>query len=198
MVRVGVLALQGDFLEHIQILHEIGVKAVAVKKTSDLTAVDSLIVPGGESTTIGNLLRDRGLGDRILDLVEGGLPVMGTCAGAVLLAKKVVDRVVGETGQYILGVMNIEVIRNAFGRQRDSFIADIELEEVGSVRVAFIRAPVIENAHPPARIIGYLNHPTTGVVGVAARENSLLALTFHPEITSEKRVYEYFINFVKR
>jgi 5'-phosphate synthase pdxT subunit len=183
----------------VQILREIdGVEPVLVKKPSDLVAVDSLVIPGGESTTIGSLLQVRGLGERIVELAEGGLPIMGTCAGAILLAKRVADRVVGETGQYTLGVMNIEVLRNAFGRQRDSFIAEVEVEGIGRVRVAFIRAPAIMSAWNPARITGYLNHPTAGSVGVAATQGNLLALTFHPEITGERRVYEYFISLSRR
>lgn len=198
MVRVGVLALQGDFLEHVQILRELsGVEPVTVKRPADLMAVDSLIIPGGESTTIGSLLQVRGLGERIVELAERGLPIMGTCAGAVLLAKRVTDRVVGETGQYTLGLMNIEVLRNAFGRQRDSFVAEVEVEGIGRVRAAFIRAPAIRSAWQPARITGFLNHPVAGSVGVAALQGSILALTFHPEVTGERRVYEYFISLVR-
>jgi len=199
VVRVGVLALQGDFLEHVQMLREIGgVEAVLVKKPADLVAVDSLIIPGGESTTIGSLLQYRGLGERIAELAEKGLPIMGTCAGAILLAKRVSDRVVGETGQYTLGLMNIEVLRNAFGRQRDSFVAEVDVEGIGRVRAAFIRAPIIRSAWYPAKICGYLNHPLVGSVGIAAVQGGLLAMAFHPEVTGERRIYEYFINLARR
>lgn len=196
-LRVGVLALQGDFLEHSQILRELGAEPVLVKRARDLS-VDALIIPGGESTTIGSLLRAEGLGDRVRELAERGLPVMGTCAGAVVLAKKVSDRVVGETEQYTLSLMNVEVLRNAFGRQRHSFVAEVEVEGVGRVRGAFIRAPALKGAWPPARVTGYLEHPEAGRVGVAAEQGSLLALSFHPEVTGEKRVYEYFLRAVKK
>jgi len=182
LVRVGVLALQGDFLEHVQILRELdGVEPVAVKRVDDLSSVDALIIPGGESTTIGSLIVARGLADKIASLAESGTPIMGTCAGAVLLAKSVSDKTVGPTDQFTLKLMNIEVVRNAFGRQR----------------AAFIRAPEIKNAWPPARITGFIDYPGMGRVGVSAQQDSLLALAFHPEITGEKRVYEYFLRLVK-
>jgi 5'-phosphate synthase pdxT subunit len=199
MPRVGVLALQGDFLEHIQLLREINnVEPVAVRKIDDLNSIDALIIPGGESTTIGTLTAIRGLADKIKFLAEGGLPVMGTCAGAILLAKDVSDRVMGPTGQFTLKLMNIEVIRNAFGRQRDSFIADVDVEGIGKVKAAFIRAPGIRSAQSPAKITGYIDHPSTGRVGVAAEQGNLFALTFHPEITSEKKIYNYFLKYIKR
>jgi 5'-phosphate synthase pdxT subunit len=198
MLRVGVLTLQGDFLEHIQLLREINnVEPISVKRADDLNSIDALIIPGGESTTIGALTAG-GLADKIVSLAESGLPIMGTCAGAILLAKSVSDRVMGPTGQFTLKLMNMEVIRNVFGRQRDSFIADVDVEGIGKVRAAFIRAPGIRNAQPPARITGYIDHPSTRNVGVAAEQGNLLALTFHPEITGEKRVYDYFLKFIKK
>ncbi|MEM1618594.1 MAG: pyridoxal 5'-phosphate synthase glutaminase subunit PdxT [Desulfurococcaceae archaeon] len=198
MVVVGVLALQGDFLEHLEILRELGVETKTVKKPEDLSAVSALIIPGGESTTIGSLLAIIGLGDHLVKHIENGLPVMGTCAGAILLARKVVDRVVGETGQYTLKVMNISIVRNIFGRQRNSFIADVEVENVGIVKAAFIRAPGIVDAWTPARITGYVDHPAVGRVGAVAEQNNMLALTFHPEITGDKKIYQYFISKIKR
>ncbi|MDT7865579.1 MAG: pyridoxal 5'-phosphate synthase glutaminase subunit PdxT [Desulfurococcales archaeon] len=199
MVKIGVLALQGDFLEHIQILREIeGVEPVTVKRIDDLKGVDALVIPGGESTTIGLLLSSRGLDTKVVELAEKGLPIMGTCAGAILLAAKVADRVVGETNQFTLKLMNIEVVRNIFGRQRESFITTVRVENIGLVKGAFIRAPGIKSAWPPARVTGYINHPSIGEIGVAAEQNNMLALTFHPEITGEKGVYKYFLSFIKR
>ncbi|MEM4971600.1 MAG: pyridoxal 5'-phosphate synthase glutaminase subunit PdxT [Sulfolobales archaeon] len=197
-MRVGVLALQGDFLEHAEILRELGVEAVYVKKPGDLAGIDALIIPGGESTTIGNLISARNLGEPIAELARSGVPIMGTCAGAILLARKIVDRVVGETKQYRLGLMDIGVVRNAFGRQRNSFTARISLEGVGEVSAAFIRAPAIVEAWGGARILGYIDHPVAGRVGVAAQQGSMLALSFHPEIAGDRRIYSYFLDLARR
>jgi 5'-phosphate synthase pdxT subunit len=198
LVRVGVLALQGDFLEHVELLREMGIEAVYVKNPSDLERVDALIIPGGESTTIASLVKYRGLAPAITKFSEDGKPIMGTCAGSILLAKRVVDRVVGETGQFTIGLMNISVVRNAFGRQNDSFEAVVNIEGIGEVKAAFIRAPVINEAWPPAKITGYINHPVAGKVGVSAEQGSLIALTFHPEITGEVKIYRYFIDFIRK
>ncbi|MEM2079009.1 MAG: pyridoxal 5'-phosphate synthase glutaminase subunit PdxT [Thermosphaera sp.] len=195
---MGVLALQGDFLEHSEILRELGAEARTVKKPEDLSVVDGLIIPGGESTTIGSLLAIKGLNDHLVKHIENGLPVMGTCAGAILLARRVVDRVVGETGQHTLKVMNVSIVRNVFGRQKNSFIANVEVENVGVVRAAFIRAPGIVEAWAPARITGYVDHPVVGRIGAVAEQNNILALAFHPEITGDKRIYQYFISKIKR
>ncbi len=197
-MKIGVLALQGDFLEHAEILRELGAEAVYVKKQGDLMGLDALIIPGGESTTIGNLIALKGLGEPIKELAKSGTPIMGTCAGAIVLAKKVIDRVVGETGQYTLEVMDISVIRNAFGRQRNSFIAKVDLEGIGEVMAAFIRAPAIAEAWGSARMLGYIEHPVAGRVGIAAQQDSILALAFHPEITGDVRIYRYFLDMVKR
>ncbi len=194
MITIGVLALQGDFLEHLEILREIGVNAKPVKKSEDLSGTDALIIPGGESTTIGTLMKVRNLIEPVIKLAESGVPILGTCAGAVLMAKKVVDRVVGETGQVTLGLMDISVVRNVFGRQKNSFITDVEVEGMGIVKAAFIRAPGIIDAWGSARIIGYVDHPAVGRIGAAALQGNLVAVTFHPEITGDKKVYQYLIS----
>lgn len=198
MVKVGVLAVQGDFLEHIQILRELGVEAVQVKRQEDLRGVDALIIPGGESTTIGKLMALNKLDEAVIDYSRNGMPIMGTCAGAILLAKSVTDKVVGVVNQPTLKLMDIKVVRNYFGRQRDSFIAKVHLEEIGEVEVAFIRAPAIVEAWGDARITGFIDHPKVGRTGVAAKQGSMIALAFHPEITGEVRVYKYFIGMVRR
>ncbi|MDW8085972.1 MAG: pyridoxal 5'-phosphate synthase glutaminase subunit PdxT [Ignisphaera sp.] len=199
MVRVGVVAVQGDFLEHMQMLRELSrATPVAVKSTRDLNNVDAIIIPGGESTTIGGLMKVRKLDVVIIDLAERGVPIMGTCAGAILLAKKVVDRVVGETGQPTLGLMNIAVVRNIFGRQRDSFETEIHVEGVGKIRAVFIRAPAVTEAWGEARIRAYVDHPSVGRLGAVAVERNLLAVTFHPELSEGLKIYEYFLNMVKR
>lgn len=198
MARVGVLSLQGDFLEHLEILREVGAEPVAVKHAADFKGLDGLVIPGGESTTIGSLVRARGLEDSIKELAGSGVPIMGTCAGAILLAKKAVDKVVGETGQPTLGLMDIAVLRNAFGRQKNSFIAELEFEGLGKVKAAFIRAPAIVEAWGSARIVSHVDHPELGRLGAAALQNSMLALTFHPEVTSERKIYGFFLSMVKK
>jgi len=197
-VKIGILALQGDYLEHAQLLKELGVEAVYVKRSEQLREIKALIIPGGESTTIGNLISQMGLSQAIVEYAEEGNPVLGTCAGAIILAKKVIDRVVGETGQFTLGLMNVAVTRNAFGRQNESFEATVYIEDLGDVRAAFIRAPVISDAWSPAKITGYIDHPAIGRVGVAAKQGSLIAISFHPEITGDKKMYEYLISLAKK
>lgn len=197
-MKIGVLALQGDYLEHAQLLKELGVEAVYVKRSEQLREIKALIIPGGESTTIGNLISQIGLSQAIVKYAEEGNPVLGTCAGTIILAKKVIDRVVGETGQFTLGLMNIAVTRNAFGRQNESFEATVYIEDIGEVRAAFIRAPVISDAWSPAKITGYIDHPAMGRVGVAAKQGSLIAISFHPEITGDKKIYEYLISLAKK
>ncbi|MEM1616735.1 MAG: pyridoxal 5'-phosphate synthase glutaminase subunit PdxT [Desulfurococcus sp.] len=199
MVKIGILALQGDYLEHYQVLKSLGgVEPVIVKHSRELSYIDALIIPGGESTTIGSLIESRGLSKPLVEFMETGKPVLGTCAGAILLAKEVADRVVGETKQYTLRAMNIRVMRNAYGRQRESFIATVNIEDIGEVRAAFIRAPIILEACEPARITGYLNDSSLGRHGVAALERNLYAVTFHPEITGDIRLYNYIIQQAKR
>nr|WP_276814537.1 pyridoxal 5'-phosphate synthase glutaminase subunit PdxT [Desulfurococcus amylolyticus] len=199
MIKIGVLALQGDYLEHYQVLKSLGgVEPVIVKHSKELSDIDALIIPGGESTTIGSLIENRMLSKPLVEFMETGKPVLGTCAGAILLAKEVVDRVVGETKQYTLRAMNIRMMRNAYGRQRESFIATVDIEDIGEVRAAFIRAPIILEAREPARITGYLNDSSLGRHGVAAREKNLYAVTFHPEITGDIRLYNYIIQQAKR
>ncbi|MCX8185361.1 MAG: pyridoxal 5'-phosphate synthase glutaminase subunit PdxT [Sulfolobales archaeon] len=199
MVKVGVVAVQGDFLEHIQALRELsGVEPVVVKSARDLSDVDALVIPGGESTTIGSLMRVKGLDAAIVDLAERGIPIMGTCAGAIILAKRVVDRVVGETGQFLLSLMDIAVVRNAFGRQRESFTTDVYVDGVGKVRAIFIRAPAIVEAWGEARILAYVDHYSSGKVGAVAIERNLLTTTFHPELSGDLKIYEYLLSMAKR
>ncbi|MEN2999351.1 MAG: pyridoxal 5'-phosphate synthase glutaminase subunit PdxT [Acidilobaceae archaeon] len=197
MVTVGVLALQGDVLEHLQMLEELGARAKVVKRPRDLAEVDGLVIPGGESTTIGELMVEAGLLEPIREMAEKGVPMLGTCAGAILMASRVRDRVVGETSQPLLGIMDIAVTRNAFGRQKESFVTELEVERVGKLRVAFIRAPVITEAWGRSRITGYVDHPELGRVGAAAEQGNLVAVTFHPEITGERRLHEYLLRKIR-
>ncbi len=188
-VRVGVLALQGDFAEHIAVLRSLGVDAVEVRTLDQLRAVDGLIIPGGESTTIARLLIAFDLLDPLRNLIEGGLPVWGTCAGAILLAKHVpsLDRPP-------LAVMDITVERNAFGRQVDSFEADLKVAGIDGapVHAVFIRAPIIERAGRGVTVLATLKDGTI----VAAREGRLLATSFHPELTDDRRIHGLFLQMV--
>ena len=189
MKKVGVLALQGGFAEHIDALRRLGVAATPVRLSADLKGIDALVVPGGESTTIGKLMRDYHLTNEVNRLIADGLPVLGTCAGMVLLAR----RVSGLDTQP-LGAMDIEVTRNAFGRQVDSFEADLDVSVLGQppFHAVFIRAPLIEKAGGDVEILSSLPDGPP----VAARERNLVATAFHPELTPDLRFHEYFLTLV--
>ncbi len=184
--NVGVLALQGDFREHREMLEALGHTVSEIRKPEQLAGIDALIVPGGESTTIARLILSNGFQQPLRDFCASGRPVWGTCAGAILLAKQVdnLDRPGIE-------VMDISVRRNAFGRQAESFEADLDIDglEGPAFRAIFIRAPLIEAVHDGARAICTLADGTI----VAARQGNLLATSFHPEITGDSRIHEYFL-----
>ncbi len=188
-MRIGVLASQGAFAEHIAILHQLGVEAVPVRLPQELTGVDGLIIPGGESTSIGKLMLDYNLTNEIRNLAKKRLPILGTCAGMILLAGKISDMDVEP-----LGVMDITVRRNAFGRQRESFEAELSIPVLGDKPFpgVFIRAPIIEQANSGAKILARLDDGTK----VAARQGRLLASAFHPELTSDLRFHQYFLDIV--
>jgi 5'-phosphate synthase pdxT subunit len=189
MVTVGVLALQGDFAEHEAILNRLGVEAREVRLPSDLADLDALIIPGGESTTITRLMAMYGLLEP-LRRFAAGKPVWGTCAGMIVMAKKTTD-----LDRETLDLMEIEVIRNAFGRQVDSFETDLELEEVSGrpLHAVFIRAPLIKKTGDGVKVLGRLD---SGEI-VAARQGHLLVTAFHPELTNDTRLHEYFLSLVK-
>ena len=184
----GVLALQGDFREHVQALRRLGVDAVAVRTADEVAAVQGLIIPGGESTTIGKLMARYELLEPIRELVKSGKPLLGTCAGAILMAKSI-----GAAGkdQPALGVMDISVERNAYGRQVDSFEADIAVKGIagGQVRAVFIRAPIIAAVADGVEVLA--EHD--GRI-VAARQRNMLVLSFHPELTEDTRMHDYFVH----
>ncbi|MDR1698778.1 MAG: pyridoxal 5'-phosphate synthase glutaminase subunit PdxT [Prevotellaceae bacterium] len=186
-VTIGVLALQGGFEEHIQHLHSLGVEAFEIRKKADLNrAMNGLIIPGGESTTMGKLLKDLDIYNELKSRIAQGLPAFGTCAGMILLAKKIVDSDVVH-----FGVMNISVRRNAYGRQLGSFFTNAEFKGVGEVPMTFIRAPYIESVGEGVEVLSVVNGKM-----VAAREGHLLATAFHPELTGDNRVHRYFIEQV--
>ena len=184
----GVLAVQGDFREHLQALQRLGVEAVSVRTPEEVTRIQGLILPGGESTTIGKLMARYGLVDPIQRLAASGRPLLGTCAGMILMAKRIEG---GLADQPRLGVMDITVARNAFGRQVDSFEADLEFAGVngGPTRAVFIRAPIIQSVGPEVEVLA--RH---GDRIVAARQGGLLALSFHPELTDDTRVHAFFLS----
>ena len=188
-MRVGVLALQGDFIEHIGVLEKLGAKAIPIRKPGELKGLDGLIIPGGESTTMLNLMHSFDLLKPLKELAYDGLPVMGTCAGMVLMAKKV-----SNSGMDTLALMDIEVKRNAFGRQLDSFEAELAIPFLGKepFPAVFIRAPLIESTSPHVEILGKL---TSGVI-VAVRQGNLVALAFHPELSSDPRLHRYCLEII--
>jgi 5'-phosphate synthase pdxT subunit len=190
-MKVGVLALQGTFIEHIGMLQQLGVEAPSIRLPHELDTLDALIIPGGESTTMLRLMESFGLIQPIRELARDGLPLWGTCAGMALLAKSV-----SNCEMETLGLMDTKVRRNAFGSQIDSFEVDLEIPTVGekSFHAVFIRAPVIEEAKPGVKILSHLPDGTI----VAARQNRLLACAFHPEFTDDLRFHSYFLNMVNQ
>ncbi|HXZ95198.1 MAG TPA: pyridoxal 5'-phosphate synthase glutaminase subunit PdxT [Dehalococcoidia bacterium] len=190
-MRVGVLALQGTFIEHLGILQHLGVEALPIRLPHELDTLDGLIIPGGESTTMLRLMESFGLLQPIKEMAQHGLPIWGTCAGMVLLAKDVSNYEM-ET----LGLMDTRVRRNAFGSQVDSFETDLEIPLVGEglFHAVFIRAPFIEEAKPSVKVLSRLPDDTI----VAIRQNRLLACAFHPEFTDDLRLHSYFLNIVSQ
>jgi len=190
MKRIGVLAQQGAFVEHMAMLCRLGVETVAVRLPEELEGLDGLIIPGGESTSIGKLIRDYDLREPLRRLAEQGLPIMGTCAGMILLAKRV-------SGLNLepLGVMDISVKRNAFGRQVDSFETDLDIPAIGAppFHAVFIRAPYIERVGDGVDTLAWLPNG----IGVAARQGNMVALAFHPELTNDLRLHDYFCGIVR-
>lgn len=184
--RIGVLALQGDFAEHIAALESIGIEAVEVRKVSELEGLDGLIIPGGESTTITKLMDAYGFREALPSAVEKGLAVWGTCAGMIVMARALTDPYPAP-----LGLLDVKVSRNWFGRQIDSFETDLKFRGIRGkpVRAVFIRAPVFEEIGEEVETLAKLpdGHP------VAVRSGRLLATAFHPELTDDGRVHRYFV-----
>lgn len=188
-MRVGVLALQGDFKEHLDILAKLGASPISVRVPRDLLLIDRLIIPGGESTTIGKLLATAKLLKPLQARIKGGMPVWGTCAGAILLSKKVDG---GIKGQVSLSAMDITAKRNAFGRQLDSFEAKVVMKKVSSkpIPVLFIRAPIFESPGRGVEVLARL--PDKRIV--AAKQKNMLVTAFHPELTDAMAIHRYFLS----
>ena len=190
MPRIGVLAIQGDFLEHKHVLARLGVDAPEIRLPAELDGLDGLIIPGGESTTIVQLIDIYGFRPTLAGRVREGLPVWGTCAGMIVLADSLTDR-----RPEPLHLMNIEVSRNAFGSQVDSFEADLDIEHVDGppFRGVFIRAPVVNRAGEGVQVLAKLDDGRP----VAVRQDAILATAFHPELTNDDRVHDLFRRIVE-
>jgi len=192
---VGVLALQGDVREHIRALEAVGARAVSVRRPADLPGLDGLVLPGGESTTIGKLLVRWELLEPLRAALRDGLPAYGTCAGMILLADRVLD---GVPGQPLLGGLDVTVRRNAFGRQVNSFEGDVEWAGFDEAfHAVFIRAPWVESPGPSVHVLARVAADApAGAAGrvVAVRQGSLLATAFHPELAGDTRVHELFVS----
>jgi 5'-phosphate synthase pdxT subunit len=183
---IGVLALQGDFKEHIEALQRAGTRAREVRLPQELDEVEGLIIPGGESTTIGTLMRVFRFGDKIKALASRGFPIWGTCAGMIVIAKQIV-----ELKQESLNLIGIDVRRNAFGRQVDSFETDLTIPSLGKqpFRAVFIRAPWIERTGQKVEVMATLADGTP----VAARQENIIVTSFHPELTEDQRFHRHFV-----
>ncbi len=201
-LTIGVLGLQGDVEEHEHILGTIldkkipGSSVQRVKTVNHADAVHGLVIPGGESTTIGILGQQRKLLDTIRTRISNGLPALGTCAGLILLANRVYDKTAGETKQSLIGGLDVTVERNSFGRQRESFEADLSIPILGEAayRGIFIRSPVIKNAGPKTEVIAKISDNAI----VAVRQGNIIGTSFHPELSGDPRLHEYFIQLVSR
>ncbi|MEO3935150.1 pyridoxal 5'-phosphate synthase glutaminase subunit PdxT [Dermatophilaceae bacterium Soc4.6] len=192
---IGVLAVQGDVREHVQALEACGARAVTVRRPTELAAVDGLVLPGGESTTMDKLLRAFELQAPLRERIAGGLPVYGSCAGMILLADRITD---GRPDQQTVGGLDITVRRNAFGRQVDSFEEDLAFSGFDTpVHALFIRAPWVESAGDAVETLARVETgPAAGRI-VAVRQGALLATSFHPEVTGDRRVHALFVDMVK-
>ncbi|TBN56789.1 pyridoxal 5'-phosphate synthase glutaminase subunit PdxT [Glaciihabitans arcticus] len=190
--RIGVLALQGDFREHLAVLTALGADATSVRRPSDLESIDGLVIPGGESSVMDKLSRLFGLAEPLKAAIDGGLPVYGTCAGLIMLADTVLDSI---DGQQSIGGFDVSVRRNAFGSQLDSFETDLDVPVLGDVpmHAVFIRAPVVESVGESVNVLASL---ADGRI-VAVEQGHLLGTSFHPEITGDTRFHEYFLDKVR-
>jgi pyridoxal 5'-phosphate synthase pdxT subunit len=191
-LKIGVLAAQGAFIEHIHALNRLKVDTIQVRLPQDINSIDGLIIPGGESTTISKLMLAYDLSGKIKERVEGGLAVWGTCAGMIMLAKDLVD----SNGVQPLKLMDITVRRNAFGRQVDSFETELTVAALGDkpFHGVFIRAPLIEQVGQGVDVLARLEDGTI----VAARQKNILVLSFHPELTEDLRFHQYFIDIAAK
>jgi 5'-phosphate synthase pdxT subunit len=190
---VGVLALQGDVREHRATLERLGARTRAVRSGRDLDGLDALVMPGGESTAIAHLLTTSGTREPLADALEDGLPVMATCAGMILLAKRVLD---GRADQWSFGRLDVDVRRNGYGRQVASFEADVEVTGLGTFAGVFIRAPRIERVGEGVEVLATHDHGD-GPHPVLVRQGAIIASSFHPELTDDGRVHQRFLDSLR-
>ena len=190
-MKVGVLALQGDFREHAHVLRTLGADVVHVRRAEELSEVAGLVIPGGESSVMDKLARTFGLADPLRDAIRSGLPVYGTCAGLIMLADTVLDAI---AGQESLGGLDVAVRRNAFGSQNHSFETDLDIPAIGGepMHAVFIRAPIVESVGPNATALATIADGRC----VAVEQGNLLGTSFHPEVTGDYRFHEYFLGKV--
>ena len=190
-MKIGILALQGAFAEHAKVLDKLGVTGVEIRNLDDFqqhqSDLSGLILPGGESTTMGKLLRDQQMLIPIREVILSGLPVFGTCAGLILLAKEITSQ-----EESHLGIMDIVVECNAYGRQLGSFYTEAECKGVGQIPMTFIRGPIISSVGEGVEILATVDNQI-----VAAQEQNMLVTSFHPELTDDARLHQYFINMCK-
>jgi 5'-phosphate synthase pdxT subunit len=190
--RIGVLALQGDTREHLAALRDAGAQASTVRRHDELAAVEALVIPGGESTTMSLLLRETGLLEPLRERLAEGMPAYGSCAGMILLATEILDAGVPGREAYPLGAIDMTVRRNAFGRQVDSFEEDLDFRGLdGPAHAVFIRAPWVERVGPAVEVLAAMGDHI-----VAVRQGPMLATAFHPEITGDRRVHRLFVDIV--
>ncbi len=201
MVTIGVIALQGDTRFHETALAasfselKIDGKVKRIKNIKDLDGIDGLIIPGGESTVIGVLAKRNGLHNAIKNKIIEGLPTLGTCAGLVFLAKMVYDKTVGKVNQTILGVLDVDIERNSFGTQRESFEANLKISVLGEdpFKGIFIRAPIIKNVGQGVEVLAKFDNEI-----VAVKQDNVIGVAFHPELSDDLRLYKYFLEMVKQ
>lgn len=198
MTRIGVLALQGDFREHLRALERLGAEGRAVRLPRDLDGLDGLIIPGGESTVMGKLMVAYDLDQPLRERIAAGLPIWGTCAGLILLARETDNAM---AGQPLLAAMDVRVCRNAFGAQRESFEVNLDVPALGEqpVHAVFIRAPIVESVGAGVDVLARVEPGLSGAPGeiVAVRQGPLLGTAFHPEVTTDVRFHSYFLSIVR-
>ncbi|KAG2472902.1 MAG: Pyridoxal 5'-phosphate synthase subunit PdxT [Nitrosopumilales archaeon] len=200
-LHIGILSIQGDVAENVSstkdALNELGIDGTVhtVKTHDQITELDGLIIPGGESTVVGQLSLINGSLKEIKEKIEGGMPVLGICAGLILLSKEAKDRIVGVTDQPLLELLDVQVERNSFGRQRDSFEAEIEINSIKIPKFngVFIRAPSIMEVGNNVEIVSKFNEEI-----VAVKQNNILGIAFHPELSNDVSIHKYFVNMIKQ
>jgi len=185
--KIGVLALQGAFIEHQKAFERCGADCFQVRSAREIEEIDGLVIPGGESTTIGRLMEEYKLGGLILERAAQGMPIWGTCAGMILLAKDIAD-----SDQFRLGLMDIRVKRNAYGRQVDSFESELDIEGLGNVRGVFIRAPYVESVRNDAKVLCIYQDR----IVMVEQGKQYLATAFHPELTDSLDIHKYFLDMI--